>query len=172
MLKDAILEKLNDQLNVELKSAYVYYAMAGYFENISLKGFAHWMTLQAQEELTHVDRIFKYINDKGARVQLREVPAPRGDWKSPLDAMQDAYDHECLVSEKINECVSAALASNDHSTNTFLQWFVAEQVEEEAAADDVVQKLKLIGDHPSGLFMLDNELSKRSFSPSSAGAGE
>ena len=172
MLKDSILEKLNEQVNHELRSAYVYYAMAAYFEGVSLKGFAHWMTLQAQEELTHVDRIFRYINDKGARVELRDVPAPRGEWKSPLDAMQDAYNHECFVSEKINECVSAALAANDHSTNAFLQWFVAEQVEEEAAADDVVQKLKLIGEHPSGLFLLDNELSKRTFAPNSAGAQE
>ncbi|MEX2016757.1 MAG: ferritin [Candidatus Hydrogenedentales bacterium] len=172
MLKRVILDKLNEQLNHELQSAYVYYAMAGYFEGISLKGFAHWMTLQAQEELTHVNRLFRYINDKGARVALGDVPAPKGAWKSPLDAIQDAYNHECFVSEKINECVSAALAENDHSTNTFLQWFVAEQVEEEAAADDVVQKLKLIGDHPSGLFMLDNELSKRTLGTDPAGSAE
>lgn len=171
MLKDTVLAKLNDQLHHELESAYTYYAMAGYFESINLKGFAHWMLIQAQEELTHVNRIFNYINDRGARVTLKAVAAPKHDWKTPLDAMKDAYKHECKVSEQINQCVSLAIKEHDHPTNTFLQWFVAEQIEEEATADQVVQSLKLIGDNPSGLFLLDTELGKRTLSAGAA-AGE
>lgn len=170
MLKDAIESKLNDQVNKELYSAYLYYSMASYFESINLKGFANWVKVQAQEELTHVARLFDYINDRGGRVQFDAVDGPPGEWDSPLAALQNAYEHECWVSERINECVSLALAENDHSTNTFLQWFVAEQVEEEANADDIVQKLTLIGDNSSGLFLMDNELGGRSLS-SDDGAG-
>ena len=165
MLKDRVLKKLNQQLYNELFSAYLYYSMAAYFEGINLKGFANWMVVQAQEELTHVHRLYKYIIDKGARPKMEAVPAPRHDWDSPLDAMQDAYHHECSVSEQINECVSLAIEESDHSTNTMLQWFVNEQVEEEAAADDIVQKLKLIADNTSGLYLLDTELAKRSVEP-------
>ena len=170
MLKDNVLAKLNEQLKLELASAYVYFSMAGYFEAISLKGFANWMKIQAQEELAHTMRIFNYINDKGARVETYALDAPRNDWDSPLATIEDAYAHECFISEKINECVSLALAENDHSTNTFLQWFVAEQVEEEAAADDLVHKLKRIGDNASGLFLLDQELQKREFDSEADGA--
>ena len=161
MLKDAVHARMNEQLKHELSSAYVYFSMAAYFESISLKGFAHWMQMQAREELTHVLRIFNYINDRGAAVQLPAIPEPRSAWESPAEAMTDAYKHECFISEQINECVSLAVRENDHATNAFLQWFVAEQVEEEANADEIVQKLKLIGNDKSGLFLLDNELGKR-----------
>ena len=163
MLKERVLKKLNEQINHEMASAYLYFSMMGYFESLSLKGFSHWMKLQAQEEMTHSLRIFNYINDKGERAEAGSLAAPRHDWASPLEVAEDVYTHECFVSEKINECVTLALEENDHSTNTFLQWFVAEQVEEEASADDVVQKLKLIGDNSSGLFLLDAELGKRAF---------
>ncbi len=161
MLKPNILEKLNEQFNHELYSAYLYYAIAGYFESVNLKGFAHWMVIQAQEELMHVSRIFDYINDRDARVSFRAVDAPPKDWKSHLVAVEDAYKHECKVSEQINECVAAAIKENDYSTHTFLQWFISEQVEEEANANDLVQKLKMIDNHPSGLFLLDSELAGR-----------
>jgi ferritin len=161
MLKEKVLDKINDQLNKELAAAHLYYSMAGYFESISLKGFANWMIIQAQEELTHSHRLFMYIIHRGARPVLTAADAPKHDWKTPLDAMKDAYKHECKVSEMINECVGMAIKEGDHMTNTMLQWFVNEQVEEEAAADDVVQKLKLIGDNSGALFMLDNELAGR-----------
>lgn len=162
MLKKSMEAKLNDQLNKEIYSAYLYFSMAAYFESISLKGFANWMMVQAQEELIHGAKLFDYINDRKGRVRLEQVDKPPEEWGSPLDVIQNAYEHECWVSEKINECVSMALTENDHSTNTFLQWFVAEQVEEEAAADEIVQKLKLIGDNSSGLFLVDSELAGRS----------
>lgn len=173
MLKEPVLKKLNEQLNHELQSAYLYYAMAAYFESINLKGFANWMVIQAQEELSHVARFYAFINDRGARVSFAAVSEPQQDWDSAMDVMVSTYEHECQVSELINETVSLAIAENDHATNTFLQWFVAEQVEEEATADDIVQKLKLIGDNSSGLFMMDTELSKRTFvAEGGAGAGQ
>ena len=171
MLKESIEAKLNDQLNKELYSAYLYLSMASYFESISLKGFANWMKVQAQEELTHVAKLFDYINDRNGRVRLGPVDEPPAEWDSPIAVMQNAYEHECWVSERINECVSLALSENDHSTNTFLQWFVAEQVEEEAMADEIVQKLKLIGDNSSGLFLMDNELGGRSPDSGDSAAG-
>ncbi len=165
MLKKSMLAKLNEQFNHELASAYVYYAMAAYFDSINLKGFANWMRIQAQEELTHVHRFYTYIIDRGARPSFAAHKEPKQDWKSPLAAMQDAYKHECFISEKISECVTLALKESDHPTNTMLQWFVNEQVEEEATAHDVVQKLVLIGDNTSALFLLDNELAGRTFAP-------
>ncbi len=161
MLKETVLNKLNDQFNCEVFSAYLYFSMAGNFESINLKGFANWMEIQAQEELTHAHRIYKYIVDRGDRPMMAAVDAPRHDWGSPLEAMTDAYEHECQISAQINDCVTLVLKENDHSTNTMLQWFVNEQIEEEAVADDIVQKLKLIADNSTGLFLLDTELSKR-----------
>lgn len=161
MLKSSMLDKLNEQLNDEVYSGYLYFSMAGYFESINLKGFANWMEVQAQEELAHAHRLYKYIIDKKERPKLAAMDAPPCDWDGPLTAMVQVYEHECGVSEKINECVSLALQENDHSSNTMLQWFVNEQVEEEATADDVVQKLKLIAGNSTGLFLLDNELAQR-----------
>jgi ferritin len=114
-------------------------------------------------------RIYTYIIDRGARPQFGAHEAPTHEWASPLAAMQDAYNHECFISEKINACVTLALKESDHPTNTMLQWFVNEQVEEEASADDIVQKLKLIGDNTSALFLMDNELASRSFTADSGG---
>ena len=164
MLSDQILNKLNDQIRKEAYSAYLYYSMSAYFESVNLKGFANWMLIQAQEEITHTQRIFTYINDKGARVQLGPLEEPPHDWDSPLACLEDAYQHECMISGIINECVTLALGESDHPTNSMLQWFVKEQVEEEANADDLVQKLKLIGDNSSGLYLLDVDLGKRTFS--------
>lgn len=171
MLNKRMEERLNEQIRHELQSAYIYFGMAAYFEAISLKGFANWMTVQAQEELTHAYRIFNYINDRSGRAVMKPLEAPPIEWASPLAAVKNAYDHECKVSASINECVSLAFEEKDHMSYTFLQWFVSEQVEEEANADDVVQKLKLIGDNPSGLFLLDNELSKRTFAAEPGGGG-
>ena len=165
MLKERVEDKLNSQMNAELYSAYLYFSMAAYFESINLKGFANWVQVQAQEELTHVLRVFNYVNDKGGRAKMAAVDAPPDAWDSPLAVVQKVYEHECSVSELINECVSLAIGENDYSTHTFLQWFVAEQVEEEAAADDILQKLKLIGDNSSGLYLLDSELGSRRLDP-------
>ncbi len=161
LLKPEMEERLNAQLNLELYSAYLYYAMNAYFESTGLAGFSHWMTMQAQEELLHVTKVFSYINDRGGRVKLAAVQAPPSEWSSPLEVMKATYEHECGVTEGINEEVSLANSLSDHASAAFLQWFVSEQVEEEAVADAIVQKLRIIGGDASGLFLLDSEMTKR-----------
>ena len=163
MLNKPMLDKLNNQLAKEAYSAYLYYSMAGYFETENLKGFANWMLIQAQEEMTHMHRLFAYINDRGAQVILATIDQPPHRWDSVKGCVAETLAHEQMISESINECVTLAIAENDHPTNTMLQWFVSEQVEEEANADDLLQKVKMIGDNSSGLYLLDNELSKRTF---------
>lgn len=165
MLKPNVLEGLNHQINQELYSSYVYLSMSAWFESQNLRGFAHWMRIQAQEELTHVMKLYQYLVDRGGRIQFTAVQSPKNEWASPLNAVEEAYKHECEVSESINKLMSLTLHEEDHSTRVFLQWFVAEQVEEEANADALVQKLKLIEGFPAGLFMIDNELAGRSFTP-------
>ncbi len=171
MLSPEMEEALNQQINAEFYSAYLYLAMAAYFESLNLSGFANWMTVQAQEELTHGIRFYDFVYERGGRVALAAVEAPPKSWDSPLAAFEGAYEHECKISSMINNLVNLALEEKDHATNNFLQWFVSEQVEEEASADGVVQKLKLIGDHGNGMFMLDRELGQRVFhAPASDGA--
>lgn len=162
---------INRQINAELYSAYLYYAMAAYFEAISLRGFSHWMRVQALEEMTHVQKFFDYLNDRGGRVSLEAIDAPPLEWESPLAVFEAVYAHEVHVTGLINKLMDMALAKSDHATSGFLQWFVAEQVEEEASADEVLQKLKLVDKTEGGLFLLDQEMDKRTFTPPADLAG-
>ena len=168
MLNEKIQAALNKQLNAELYSSYLYLSMSGYFQSINLLGFANWMRVQAQEELVHAMKFYDFINDRGGRVALQPVEGPPTEWSSPLDAFENAYRHEQKVTGLINDLVNLAVKERDHATNIFLQWFVTEQVEEEASADEVVQKLKLMGDDGGGLFMLDREMAQRVFTPPAA----
>jgi ferritin len=170
MLNEKIQAALNKQLNAELYSSYLYLSMSGYFQSINLPGFANWMRVQAQEELVHAMKFYDFINERGGRVMLQPVEGPPTEWSSPLDAFENAYKHEQKVTGLINDLVNLAVKEGDHATNIFLQWFVTEQVEEEASADEVVQKLKLMGDDGGGLFMLDREMGGRIFTPPAASA--
>jgi ferritin len=172
MLKENIQEAINEQINAELYSAYLYYSMAAYFESISLKGFSHWMRVQALEEMTHVHKLFSYVNDRGGRVLVRPIGAPPTEWDSPLAVFEETYAHEVQVTALINKLMDFAVAESDHASCQFLQWFVAEQVEEEASVDEIVQKLKLVDKSEGGLFLLDQEMDKRTFvlPPDLAGA--
>lgn len=161
MLNETIEKKINSQINAELFSAYLYYSMASYFESISLSGAAHWMRNQVMEELIHVQKFVTYVNERRGTVKLEAIECPQTEWKSPLDAFEAAYEHEIHITGRINTLLDAALKESDHATANFLQWFVAEQVEEEASADAVVQQLKLVGDNKGGLFMIDKELAAR-----------
>lgn len=161
-------DTLNEQVNKEIYSAYLYLAMQAYFNSLNLKGFANWMHIQTQEELTHTMKFYDYILERGGKVILAVIDGPPSEWETPLAVFENSYKHEVGVSARINELVNLAIEEKDHATNTFLQWFVNEQVEEEASADEVKQKLKLIGSDSSGLFMLDQELAKRIFTPPSA----
>ncbi len=163
LLSDKMQDALNDQLNFELYSAYIYYSMAAYLESVDLPGFSHWMQVQVQEELTHVDKFFRFIHERDGRVILKAIDAPGIEWKSPLDAFQEAYEHEQIVSGRINKLVDLSLKESDHATNSFLQWFVTEQVEEEASVKSIIQQLKIAGKDGHGLLMLDRELGARVF---------
>ena len=165
MLKEKIQKELNKQINEELYSAYIYLAMNAYFESLNLKGFANWMRIQVQEELVHVMKFYDFIVERGGRVRLDKVEKPPVEWKSPIDAFEAAYAHEQHITERINTLVNLAIEEKDHATNAMLQWFVTEQVEEEATASDIVARLELAGDSRGGLFMLDNELKARVFTP-------
>jgi len=163
MLSKKMEEALNKQCNAELYSAYLYLSMSAYFHSINLNGFAKWMRAQVQEELMHAMKFYDYVNERGGRVLLQAIEAPSTEWKSAEDAFETVNKHEQKVTSLINDLVDLAISECDHASNNFLQWFVKEQVEEEASANDVLQKLKLIGDQPHGLFMLDREMGTRVF---------
>lgn len=165
MLKESIQNELNSQLTREMYSSNLYLAMAGYYQSINLRGFAHWMRLQAQEETTHAMKFFDYILDRGGTVKIDAISAPPFSWDSPLLAMEAALKHEKSVTQHINELADLSIKEGDHATHIFLQWFVTEQVEEEANVNEIVDKLKLIGDWKGGLLMIDNELGKRMLTP-------
>ncbi|RMF54445.1 ferritin [Candidatus Woesearchaeota archaeon] len=154
---------LNKQVNAELYSAYLYLSMSADFEAKNLKGFANWMFVQAQEEMTHVMKIYRHILDRGGKVVLDKVAKPKTTWKTPLDAFQDAYKHEKEITAMINNLVRLAKKQNDHATESMLQWFVDEQVEEEANTDEIVQKLKMVKNSGEGILIIDKELSQRVF---------
>ena len=165
MISDSMQEKLNAQLNAELYSAYLYLSMCAYFESADLAGFANWMRVQAQEELMHATKFFDFINSRNGRVNLRPIEGPPGEWQSAAHAFEEVYRHEQKVTGLINALASSALAESDHATNSFLQWFVTEQVEEEESANQVLRNLKLVGSDGAGLLMLDRELALRVFTP-------
>jgi ferritin len=154
-------EALNKHANAEFYSSYLYLSMSAHFQSVNLTGFAQWMRVQAREELAHAMKFFDHIVERGGKVTLLPVEAPPSQWDSPLAAFEDAYRHEQKVSGLINGLVDEAVQNRDHATNNFLQWFVSEQVEEEASVDAIVQKLKLVGDAAGGLFMIDRELAQR-----------
>jgi ferritin len=172
MIKKKMEKALNKQMNAELYSSYLYLSMAAYFEAGNLKGFANWMTVQAQEELAHGMKFYYYIIERGGRVMLESIEGPQTEWKSPLGVFEHVFKHEQKVTGLINGLVDLAINESDHATRSFLQWFVDEQVEEESSADAVVQKLKLAANSPGGLFMLDNELGQRIFTPPAASDGK
>jgi len=165
MLSKKMETALNKQVVAEYYSAYLYMAMSAYFESINLGGFAGWMRAQAMEELAHGTKIFQYVNERGGRVWLDAIDKPDLRWTSPLAVFQATYKHEQKVTGLINKLVDLARKEKDHATENFLQWFVAEQVEEEASADEILQKLKMIGKEGHGLFMIDRELGQRTYTP-------
>jgi ferritin len=152
---------LNAQVNKEFASAYLYLSMAAYFESVNLEGCAHWMRAQYQEENEHALKIFDYVNERGGRVKLMMLGAPETEWDSPLTAFVEAFHHERVVSKSIDQLVALSKQDSDNATFDFLQWFVDEQVEEEANVEQVIHDLQLVEKDPAGLLILDRELGKR-----------
>jgi len=165
MMKDKMLKALNEQINAEMYSSYLYLAMEAHFQSISLSGFAAWMRAQVQEELFHGMKFYDYVFERGGQVILQTIKKPETGWKTPLDVFKHVLKHEQHVTSLINDLVDLAMTEKDHATVNFLQWFVGEQVEEEATAGTIVDKLKLIKNDTSGLFLLDAELGARVFTP-------
>jgi len=159
MLSERMQGAINKQINAELYSSYLYLSMASYFESVDLSGCARWMYAQTQEEIVHAMKMYDYVNEAGGRVILDAIEKPQESWDSPLAVFEHAFKHEQLVTSLINDLMNLAIEEKDHATQIFLQWFVSEQVEEEASASGVVNRLKLAGDH--GLFMVDKELGQR-----------
>ncbi len=170
MLSEKIESAFNKQLNAELYSGYLYLSMSAHFKSVNLDGFANWMYVQAQEELTHAMKFYDFIHQRGGRVALGPVEAPNTRWDSPEVVFQEVLAHERKVTGLIHDLVEIALTEHDHASNVFLQWFVTEQVEEEESADAVLKQLKYLDGTKGGLFMMDRELAQRRFTPPGADA--
>jgi ferritin len=161
MVSKKMIDALNNHLNEEFFSSYLYLSMATYFEDKNLNGFASWFKLQSQEEWAHGMKIYEFINQTGGKVTLKAIKAPKTSWKSIMEIFKETLAHERHITGLINKLVGQAMQSKDYATNNFLQWFVNEQVEEEATVEEIINKLEMIGDAKSGLFMLDRELGFR-----------
>ncbi len=168
MLSKKMEKALNDQVNAELYSSYLYLSMESYLQDSGLEGFANWMRIQAQEELSHAMKIYDFIFSCGGRARLAAIDAPKQEWDSVLAVFEESLGHEQHVTGLINELMNLAIEEKDHATNIFLQWFVTEQVEEEEAAGAIVNRLRLAGGRGEALLSLDRELGQRSFTPPAA----
>lgn len=156
---------LNEQINAEMYSSYLYLAMSAYFADANMNGFANWMRVQAQEELAHAMIFFDYINERGGRVDLKVIEKPKKEWKNPLEVFEETYKHEQYITSLIHKLVDLAITEKDHATNNMLQWFVKEQVEEEANASELLGEVKMNDGKGPGMFMIDRELKARVFTP-------
>ncbi|HIJ78402.1 MAG: ferritin [Desulfobulbaceae bacterium] len=165
MLSKKMEKAINEQINAEFYSSYMYLSMSTYFDSSGLPGAAQWMRAQAEEEWFHGMKLLNFVNERGGRVSLKAIDQPPTTWKSALAVFQDVLAHEQKVTGLINNLVNLALDERDHASNIFLQWFVTEQVEEESGVGAVLDKLKLIGKDTSALFTLDAELGQRVFTP-------
>jgi ferritin len=161
MLSKALEGAINDQIRDELYSSYLYLSMSAYFEASNMPGSARWMRLQSEEEVSHAMKLFDYMNDRGSRVVLQGIEQPPAEFASTLDIFEKALAHEQKVTGLINSIYELAVKENDYPTQVELQWFITEQVEEEKSASDIVEQLKLVGDHGPSLIMLDRALGAR-----------
>lgn len=161
MLKKAVADALNKQVNAELYSAYLYLSMSAYCETIPLKGFAKWLRVQAQEEQTHALKLYDYIIEAGGTIRLTAIDAPKTTWKSVQEVFEEVYAHEQKVTGMINGLMDLAIKEKDSATQTLLAWFVKEQVEEEANASEILAQVKTLGSVVGHLSSLDHQLSKR-----------
>jgi ferritin len=162
MIGKAMQDAMNEQINKEFYSSYLYLSMAAYFEDKNLTGFGHWMRTQADEEREHAMKFYNFIIDAGGRVQLKGIDAPETDWKSNLQVAEQVAEHEAKVTASIHNLYEIALKEKDYAAQVMLQWFISEQVEEEKNAQELVAKLKLIEERGTAVLMLDHRLSKRS----------
>ena len=172
MLNEKMEEAMNDHINWELYSAYLYLSMAAYFQSIDLKGFANWMRVQGQEEMFHAMKAYDYLLDRGGKVRLQVIKEPPSQWAGPLEVFEATLEHEQMVTARINDLMYLARDEKDNASEIFLQWYVNEQVEEEDNVGTALGQLKLIKDSPQALFIMDKELGQRVFVPPTAEGGQ
>ena len=170
MLHEKMQAALNEQVNAEQYSAFLYLSMAAKLAELGLPGGVNWMKAQFQEELVHAGMLFDYILERGGEAELKDIKGSAKEWPSALAIFEAALAHEQHVTSLINGLADLALELKDHATFQFLQWFIAEQVEEEASAQDVIDKIRLAGEHAGGLYQVDRELAARVFTPPAAAA--
>ena len=163
MLNKKMQDALNEQINKEMYSAYLYMAMSAHSTNIGLPGFANWFMVQYKEEMEHAMRIYNYIQEQGNAVKLKLIEEPPNTFKDPMDMFKKTLEHEQFITKSIHDLVALARKENDYATEIFLQWFVTEQIEEEANDNEIIDKLKMVGNKGNGLYMVDRELAQRTF---------
>lgn len=161
MISDNMVKLLNDQMQKEFYASYLYLSMTAYFKSVSLDGFANYYRIQAQEEKDHALKIFDYLNEVGGKISLSQIDTPQVDFQSVEEILKLTLEHEQFVTKSIHNIVDVALSEKDHSTFSFLQWFIDEQVEEEDSATGNLERLKLVGDSGKGLLMIDAQMAKR-----------
>ena len=171
MLKEKMLNALNEQINAEQYSAFLYLSMSAYLNDKGLPGFANWMYIQYQEELTHANKFFNYVNERGGKVEIKAIKQVDIEFESVIDVVEKTLEHEQLVTSLVNNLVDIAISESDHATQSFLRWFVDEQVEEEANVQEILDTLKLINGQVNGIFMLDREMRQRTFVDETQAAG-
>ena len=161
MITDKMQDALNEQVNKEFYSAYMYLAMSAYCSTIGLPGFAHWMRMQYEEESMHVTKMYDYILDQGGALHLKTIEEPAKEFGTPIDIFQMTLEHEQFVTKSIHQLMDLAVEERDYATQGFLQWYVGEQVEEEANVNDILAPLRMVGEDKGGLMMIDQQLSQR-----------
>jgi ferritin len=161
VISNAMQAAVNEQINKELYSSYLYLSMAAHFESVNLPGFATWMHAQADEEREHGMKLFRHLMDRGGKVQLKGIAGPQTDWKTSLEAFQQVQEHEAAVTASIHALYELALKEKDYPAQVMLQWFIDEQVEEEKNAAEIVAQLELIETKGTAVLMLDHQLGKR-----------
>ena len=161
MISDTLRDEINEQIKYEMFSAYMYLAMSAWCAERNLSGFAHWMNLQAQEEVDHAMRFFNFLLERGGKIELQALDAPPVDYGTPLAVMEKSLEHEKFVSSRIHHLYKLATEEGDYPAQVMLQWFVSEQVEEEASIDEIVERMKMFGSDGTSLLMVDTQLGAR-----------
>ncbi len=175
MIGDRLAQAMNEQIRVELESYYIYLSMAAWLHDRDLDGMAQWMRSQAHEEMVHAMKFFDHILDRGSKVVLQDVKQIKTDWSSVQEIWGDTYEHEQFVTSKVNDLLTIAREERDYQAEPLLNWFIEEQIEEEATASKIAGEIEMVGNDTSSLLMLDRELGQRSFptgSPLDPAAGK
>lgn len=161
MISKKMEHELNEQVNKEFYSAYMYLAMSAYCNTIGLPGFSHWMRMQYEEESLHVTKMYDYILDQGGQIHLKTIEEPAKEFGTPIEIFEQTLEHEQFVTKSIHNIMNLAVEEKDYATQTFLQWYVTEQVEEESNVNDILSPLRMVGNDKGGLMMIDQKLNVR-----------